>query len=184
MPLLSNSQLSLDTRSDPSGQAVQDAAACSDLELARLAPRRSHAGELTLQVLAPSHTPRNCDERSKIEKLGTRERPSGHKICELLATASWLVGVMSADDTVVDEPKALARRHVRSLFERLALPTVSKGITEFSDSYLLDLAARYKAPTEMMSKLYKMDHDTLGWHVKKVFFSQSKRRRVCVYIRR
>ena len=77
---------------------------------------------------------------------------------------------MSADDTVVDEPKALARRHVRSLFERLALPTVSKGITEFSDSYLLDLAARYKAPTEMMSKLYKMDHDTLGWHVKKVFF--------------
>ena len=92
------------------------------------------------------------------EKWEHGERPSGHKNCELLAVGhSWvdIVG-MSADESAVNERKKAARSHVRTLFERLALPTSSKSISTFSVEDLLDTAVRYKAPADMMSMLEKL----------------------------
>jgi hypothetical protein len=77
---------------------------------------------------------------------------------------------MSASESAVDERKKAARLHVRSLFERLSLPTSAKRISVLSVDDLKATAVRYNAPAEVMSRLENVSHDTLHEQVRKNFF--------------
>ena len=63
----------------------------------------------------------------------------------------------------------IARRTVLANFERLALPTSARGLSQWSKEELLDVAVRYNCPPAVYEVLESKAENQVRWHVSKNF---------------
>ena len=63
----------------------------------------------------------------------------------------------------------IARRTVLANFERLALPTSARGLSQWSKEELLDVAVRYNCPPAVYEVLEAKAENQVRWHVSKNF---------------
>ena len=75
----------------------------------------------------------------------------------------------TSQETVSSSDTKIARRTVLANFERLALPTSARGLSQWSREELLDVAVRYNCPPAAYEVLEAKATNQVRWHVTKNF---------------
>ena len=75
----------------------------------------------------------------------------------------------TSSETVFSSETKLARRTVFANFERLALPTSARGLSQWTREELLDVAVRYNCPPAAYEVLETKAENQVRWHVSKNF---------------